>query len=810
MWLSTFDRKSFDDAAEITDKDGRWQIVNVPDNKEAQLRLLVTHPDYSSDETWDQSQRDSGVTTKTMLEGTATVTLKDGCIVKGRVIDPTGLPVKDAVVVLGDDPYFSQVPQKFATDANGQFRLPAQEPKLTSLTVIAPRFAPQMRRIELTKGMPPQDFQMESGKPAELRFVDAAGKPVPGVSANLIKWKGSKSVYYETNPNHPKVPDTKIPNKADANGVWRWNSAPADPVTLEIYAKGFASIEATISGGDPPKTVTLRSEHRITGRVIDAETKKPIPAFAVIPVDVFRADWFVSERYNAKTGKNGKLEYLATRTDVPLRLHIEAMGYRKQIGPQFHVGDDSPRTQNFPLQPSKPVAGQILDSAGQPAAKVEVLLATPTEAASIQHGTSDGYRVMTDSKGRFAFVDPGEPFTVVAQSNSGFGVADFPVDSHDIGTLQLRPWATIRGQFREDGQPVKGASIYVSPIRLDNLTLPRIQADLQTQTDNEGRFEFDRVPPGQVTVQVWASWPWKDDDKFHAAPRVPLDLQPGQQSDVDLGVAGATVKGRVKLVGNLPPGLDCRWSINYLIRREPGVKPPESISRSGFDIRSGWQPKWLATREGHTYLKTLQNWHVQLAPDGTFHIASVPPGDYDLAVQVYAKPDGCMVDPLAQKVERITVTADDVKRGEMIAPDISTPLVAVPGVGDVPKISFEKADGSPGTLEEYRGRNLIVDFWASWCGPCREQLPAVRKLYDELNSGKQTAIVSISLDDDTAVWQGALKEHKMSWAQGRLTAESAAGASSVPAYWLFDSTGKIVAKSSNIEEIREQLSKLQK
>ena len=335
MWLSTFNGSDFDDADVTTDTSGNWHIDNVPDNSNATLSLLVTHPDYSSDETWGVSQKESGVTTKMLRDGVATITLKDGNVVKGVVTDPGGQPIKDAVVVLGDDPYFSQVPAKFPTDAEGRFRLPAQPSKSTSLTVMAPGFAPQLRRIDLKKDLPPQNFQMEAGKLAEIRFVDASGKPIPHVSANLLNWKGSKSVFYQHNPNHPKVPDTKVPNKADAEGVWRWPSAPEDPVTLEVYAKGYAGIEVSVAGGDPPKTVTLRSEHLITGRVIDAVTKQAVPEFAIIPMDVFRPDWLSAERGNAKTGKDGKLDYLPTRTDIPLRLRIEAMGYRTQTVPNF-------------------------------------------------------------------------------------------------------------------------------------------------------------------------------------------------------------------------------------------------------------------------------------------------------------------------------------------------------------------------------------------------------------------------------------------------------------------------------------------
>ena len=104
---------------------------------------------------------------------------------------------------------------------------------------MAAGFAPQLRKLNLQAGLPPQDFQMQPGKAARLRVVDAGGKPVPKASVYITEWKGSKSIQTNHNPNHPKVPDTKIPRQTDANGDWEWTAAPDEPVKLRTLGEGI-------------------------------------------------------------------------------------------------------------------------------------------------------------------------------------------------------------------------------------------------------------------------------------------------------------------------------------------------------------------------------------------------------------------------------------------------------------------------------------------------------------------------------------------------------------------------------------------
>jgi RNA polymerase sigma factor (sigma-70 family) len=790
------DGRTLYNAGEVvtTDADGRWHTDDIPDDPRVEVSLQVTHPDYVPNEHWRNALLAAGITTAKLREQTAMLTLKRGVILTGRVTDPAGKPVKGALVIPGD----ASVLRETMTDADGRFRLPAQSPEVTTLAVIAAGWAPQQRRVNLQGGLPPQEFRLEPGRSIRLRIVDTSGRPIPDPFVYVREWNGSRTL---DNLGHSEA-RAKIPRKVRAAGLWEWTWAPADPLKLEIGAKGFAECELDIVGGAPERAVVLKAEHRVTGRVIDAVTGIPVPAFTVIPVDVFRKDDLYAERHNGKAGKGGRLDFLAWRTDIPIRLRIEAPGYRTQTGPEFRIGDDAARVQDFRLQPSLPITGLVFDAAGRPAAGAEVIMGTQTESADLRPREEHSHTTITDAAGRFSFPDPGEPLVVVARSDAGFVQAEFPADAHDTGTLRLQPWASVRGGFLDGGRPIAGAEIFLQPIRIRGTARPQIEAMMETVTGPDGRFEFARVPPGPVSVNVYIG-PWKDEG-FRSGPHVPLDLRPGQHLNLDLGGGGATVTGQVKLTGKVPADLDCSYSLNYLVRRETGIMPPQEIAALGFDARGGWRDSWRLSQEGIAYMQTLRSWFVKLAPDGSFRISGVPAGEYDLAVAVYAKPSGCLVEPLARQVVRVTVTAADAARGELKVPEIAAAVVPVPAVGDVPALAFRRADGSAGSLADVRGKYALVHFWASWCGPCKQQMPAVRRLHEQF-AGRGLVPLGLSVDEDSAGWQAAVKRLELPWPQGRLEKAGDAGVSGVPVYWLLGPDGKIIAKAYDTDEIAKAL-----
>lgn len=81
-----------------------------------------------------------------------------------------------------------------------------------------------------------------------------------------------------------------------------------------------------------------------------------------------------------------------------------------------------------------------------------------------------------------------------------------------------------------------------------------------------------------------------------------------------------------------------------------------------------------------------------------------------------------------------------------------------------PDFTLAQRDGATVTLSDLRGSIVVVDFWASWCGPCRMSFPWVREFYAEYNP-KGVGIIGVSIDEKRSSWERALDEEKLPWAQ---------------------------------------------
>ncbi len=128
--------------------------------------------------------------------------------------------------------------------------------------------------------------------------------------------------------------------------------------------------------------------------------------------------------------------------------------------------------------------------------------------------------------------------------------------------------------------------------------------------------------------------------------------------------------------------------------------------------------------------------------------------------------------------------------------------------------TLKTADGQEVTLAEQIAKNKVtmIDFWASWCGPCRQENPTVKAAYEQFHD-KGFDILGVSVDQDEAAWLKAVEQDGLLWTQVRDVDNEAGKLYSVyaiPSNFLFDQEGNIIAKGLRGEALAEKLTEILK
>lgn len=297
--------------------------------------------------------------------------------------------------------------------------------------------------------------------------------------------------------------------------------------------------------------------------------------------------------------------------------------------------------------------------------------------------------------------------------------------------------------------------------------------------------------------------------------------QPAEQADVAVSVAGKLV-----IPEELPGSIKAEdidlsklsGSVLWMVPGRPNPYP-EGFEEMTDDEKKAWAKAFQASPEFQEYRKQSQAWQLEqrkhqpsavaFAADGSFRIDGLKPGSYFLRASI-AHPKMARM-PIASFQSPVEVKADGAQAD---LGDLTLEVYAVLLPGEVaPNFTAEYYDGNKFQLSDYRGKYVLLDFWATWCGPCIREMPNLKAVYEDF-AGDQFEMISLSLDKSIDLPKKFHEDKPSPYVHGYLgewntteTATKAYGIRGIPSIWLIGPDGKIVARDLRGNALREAVRK---
>ncbi|MCB0794684.1 MAG: TlpA family protein disulfide reductase [Flavobacteriales bacterium] len=161
------------------------------------------------------------------------------------------------------------------------------------------------------------------------------------------------------------------------------------------------------------------------------------------------------------------------------------------------------------------------------------------------------------------------------------------------------------------------------------------------------------------------------------------------------------------------------------------------------------------------------------------------------------------VDRMAKQMEAMKKQEEEMKRLSEL----------IPVGGEAPDFTQQTPEGNSLSLSQLRGQVVLIDFWASWCKPCRMENPNVKRVYDKYHS-KGFEILGVSLDRTKQAWVNAIEQDGLPWKHvsdlgfWNNAAAQAYGVSSIPFTVLVDKDGKVLDKGLRGQALEKKLAEL--
>ncbi|MDB5290052.1 MAG: polymerase sigma factor, sigma-70 family, partial [Phycisphaerales bacterium] len=791
-----------------TGSDGRWTFDGAP-SKPTRVEAYVKHPDFIMD---SFSHSLAAGQFDPMFTKNLVVAIRRGVTVTGTVVDEQGHPIAKAEVT----------PKQFGlvccttTDAQGRFRLGGVEPGRRQLAAKADGYAPQLLDVVADKDTRPVEFRLAKGVVLRGRVVDDRGQPVPDVYVNVQKWRGSDALR------------TGIVPPTGADGRFVWNDAPADEVVLVAYHRGFgdpAPISAKAGGAEA--VLILPRPKIVRGSVVDDATNKAVEKFAVhVDVSYVPVPHGITGSTMDRAGSNGKYEVTVTddKSGSTYRIRVQADGYLPAESPALQQRDGQVEF-NARLKRTGGMAGTVAGPDGKPAAGATVVL-NERMAVQVEDGAFTEWSrtaspsATTDAAGHFVL--PARTGSVKLHIIHESGWAAVARDAAAIGEkISLSPWCSVEGVCTAGGKPVAGRTITLRP---EDRGRPgerdpfyyRQDFRYRATTDEAGRFTIRHVIDGDSVLSEEIAVQDGKTTSFDTSHSLRLALHAGEhRAGIQIGGTGRPVTARVAI----PEDLKARGLVPTYgtLRLDPPRMPqPENwhtlTPQERFELRQLFERGAVY----QDYAKRVQEIIAPITPEGALRAEDVPPGRYTLSVMALRTSPN---DPTYLRPEASTECAIDVP--EIPGGRSDQPLDL--GVLDLQAVHYLQAgepapafeatgfDHHPMKLADYRGKYVLLDFWATWCGPCIAEMKHLEEIHAKYGNDPRFVILGISVDDRAQEPAQFLGHRKLPWPQafggrtGTSSAWRAFGIGAIPSIWLIGPDGKILAKELEPEKIDETI-----
>jgi RNA polymerase sigma factor (sigma-70 family) len=778
-----------------TDGEGRWHYDAYPAGVALdRARIEVSHFEHIAERRvpWDAAG---------LGDLTQVTVLKKGETIAGRVLDIVGLAVPGASVVLHPKQYKGLAAIRASvTDGEGRFRLSGVLPGDAVFTAHAAGHAPEQVDVMAGPGQAPLELRLGPVRTIRGRVVRHDGEPVAEAVVSLHLWRGRQDLEWRT--------------KTDAAGKFRWDEAPSDAVEIGAYAPHglpYRPAHRAMTASGEEHVLTLEPALRVHGSVTDAASGKPVATFTVMP-GVMDQGKSLFLRYMARTGNAGRFEIipLSGPSQTSL-LRIEAPGYRPAVSREFRF-DEGDQVFDAKLERAQNISGILRLPDGTGIAGAQVFLVEDElslrNLAALLSGQTNLPAVLSAADGRFTFPPSDRRCLVVAHHKQGFAWA--PAEQLGVEpVLSARPWGRIEGTVRIDGRPDAGAAVVVDVAGEPAGTSGQPwRQTLSVKAGPDGRFIAERVLPGEAVVH----WATVGGDLNGAGPKsllrspVVVDVRPGQKAVVSLGEAKPA--SRV-VTGRLVAPPKANFTINpaacaaTLTPKVPAIPFPPKLTPAE---RRAWLQTWLRSEEGQAHRSTAHTAPVpvELGADGGFRLEAVPAGRYILSVRLRehamnAKEGAGAV--VAYRVQEIVVPAAAPKADGLldVGPVSLRPFKSL-SLGDLaPPFEVTTLDCRPLRLQDYRGKVVLLDFWATWCGPCLAETPNLKSVHEAFGKDGRLVVIGLSLDDDSAAPLGYVSRNKLEWLQGflgewwRTPVPADYGLTAIPEIMLIGPDGRVLA-----------------